>query len=596
MSEADQPQQGGDSWKRKYYDALQQFEAKEQYWAKQEALLRRLVTRLSLVTYGYDAELDTHLATLREAVRSGDDTSLTAALDGLSKVLVRLDRQDDSAAGTRPLAVLAKLLDRVPLEGDAARKARALRERLVAAQSAASLDELIDELAALLETPRATADGVSAVIQAPQEKPAKSRRGFFAGLFAPPDEKGVLVRLLDGLVVPPALQGKLAALRKRADAAVDQAAQYQIADELLDLCNGFLAQDPDRSAARGQPGPCEILLQLLDILALPQDLSDRLESVKAKLEAGVAPTQWGEVLEDIAEMITGMRTNIEHEKGELERFLAQLTERLHELERQLAGADSARAASIASGRQLNTAVQDHVRSIETSVREAVDIDQLKHTIQARLDAIRTHMETHRRAEEERNAQLEAQLKALNERLLSMEREAEKLHSRIAHEHRQALIDPLTGIYNRLAYDERIALEFARWKRTRAPLTLILWDVDRFKYINDTYGHKAGDKVLKVIANLLTQQIRETDFVARYGGEEFVMLLADTGAEQAMHVAEKVRRSVETCGFHYSGQAVSITISCGLADFQEGDTPEKVFEKADAALYRAKRAGRNKCCR
>lgn len=596
MSEADRLQQGGDPWKQKYYDILQQLEAKEQRWAELEALLRRAVTRLSLVADGHDAELDTHLTALREAVRSGDDISLTAAVDGLSKVLARLDRQDDSAAGRRLQAALAKLLDRVPLEGDAALKARALRERLVAAQPAVPLEELIDEFAALLSTPRATADGVSAIIQAPQEKPAKPRRGLLAGLFARPDGKGVLARLLDGLVVPPALQGELAALRKRADAAADQAAQYRIADELLTLCNGLLALDSKRSAAREQPRPCKVLLQLLDNLAVPQDLGDRLESVKAKLEAGVAPTQWGEVLADIAGMVTGMRTDIEHERDELEHFLAQLTERLHELERQLAGADSTRAASLASGRQLNTAVQDHVRSIESSVQEAVDIDQLKHTIQTRLDAIRTHMETHRRAEEERNAQLEAQLKELNERLYFMEREAEELHARIAHEHRQALIDPLSGIGNRLAYDERIALEFARWKRTRAPLTLILWDVDRFKHINDTYGHKAGDKVLKIIANLLVQQVRETDFVARYGGEEFVMLLTNTSAAQAVHVAEKVRRSVETCGFHYSGQAVSITISCGLADFQEGDTPENVFERADAALYRAKQAGRNRCCR
>jgi diguanylate cyclase len=120
-------------------------------------------------------------------------------------------------------------------------------------------------------------------------------------------------------------------------------------------------------------------------------------------------------------------------------------------------------------------------------------------------------------------------------------------------------------------------------------------VDHFKKINDRYGHQAGDKVLRIIAKRLTDQVRESDFVARYGGEEFVVLLPEADPASALAVAEKLRKSIDDLEFHYRDEPVPITISCGIATFRQNDDPESVFRRADAALYRAKEAGRN-CCR
>lgn len=110
------------------------------------------------------------------------------------------------------------------------------------------------------------------------------------------------------------------------------------------------------------------------------------------------------------------------------------------------------------------------------------------------------------------------------RMKDLEREVNKLRERIALAHSEAIKDPLTGIFNRQAYTERLSQEYARWKRYQAPLTLVIWDIDNFKYVNDTYGHQAGDVVLRHVAKLVSSALRETDFFARYGGEEFVALM------------------------------------------------------------------------
>jgi diguanylate cyclase len=124
--------------------------------------------------------------------------------------------------------------------------------------------------------------------------------------------------------------------------------------------------------------------------------------------------------------------------------------------------------------------------------------------------------------------------------------------------------------------------------------LLVWDVDDFKSINDRFGHQAGDKALRVIAQSLKARLRETDFIARFGGEEFVCLLCGAEGMEALRVAEDMRRSVESNAFHSQGRPVSVTISCGLATFRQGDTLDDVFSRADLALYQAKKSGKNRC--
>ena len=152
---------------------------------------------------------------------------------------------------------------------------------------------------------------------------------------------------------------------------------------------------------------------------------------------------------------------------------------------------------------------------------------------------------------------------------------------------------MTGLPNRAAWNERAALEVARWQRYGGELQVAVLDVDLFKRINDNYGHLAGDRVLKIIAQELAKRLRKTDFIARFGGEEFVVLLPATPLDGAEQLLETLRTAIEACPFHFKGERLIITLSGGLASFASGDTLEAVFERADQALYQAKGSGRNR---
>lgn len=165
------------------------------------------------------------------------------------------------------------------------------------------------------------------------------------------------------------------------------------------------------------------------------------------------------------------------------------------------------------------------------------------------------------------------------------------------QYREALVasltDPLTGAGNRLALENTLSREIELAKRHKSPLAMLLVDVDDFKVINDQWGHKAGDKVLKMIVSKLKQVNRQTDLVYRYGGEEFVILLNETSQSGAEVIAERIRSAIEKASISTAGHALSITVSLGSAALKPSDSKDRLFQRADKALYQAKRSGKNR---
>jgi diguanylate cyclase (GGDEF)-like protein len=157
-------------------------------------------------------------------------------------------------------------------------------------------------------------------------------------------------------------------------------------------------------------------------------------------------------------------------------------------------------------------------------------------------------------------------------------------------------DGLTGIYNRRYFDDRLASEFAFAARHKTPLCVILADIDHFKRINDSYGHHAGDAVLKRVAVELQAGVRTEDLVARFGGEEFVMLTRGIDVEGGRTFAERIRAVVQRAVITWDGTRIPVTMSLGVSHSQSGPMvtkPELFVASADMALYAAKRGGRNK---
>lgn len=159
--------------------------------------------------------------------------------------------------------------------------------------------------------------------------------------------------------------------------------------------------------------------------------------------------------------------------------------------------------------------------------------------------------------------------------------------------KDASTDFLTQVNNRGAFDRRIIEEFARYKRYGQIFSLVLFDLDHFKNVNDTYGHLVGDRVLKAVAMLINEEKRVADFLARYGGEEFALILPGIDKETARNVAEKFRKKIDATTFKFENYSIDLTVSAGVTEvLPEDQIPSDVIKRADEALYEAKSGGRN----
>jgi diguanylate cyclase (GGDEF)-like protein len=160
-------------------------------------------------------------------------------------------------------------------------------------------------------------------------------------------------------------------------------------------------------------------------------------------------------------------------------------------------------------------------------------------------------------------------------------------------HRLSITDGLTGLFNRKQLMDLFDMELARSQRYQVPFSVLIADIDHFKQINDTFGHLAGDAVLRRIADTLRQAVRECDHVGRYGGEEFLIILPNSSAPGAVEMAQRLREAISRVRFYNDGNEISMTISVGVAQCFAGEEgTEAILRRADAALYQAKANGRN----
>lgn len=168
----------------------------------------------------------------------------------------------------------------------------------------------------------------------------------------------------------------------------------------------------------------------------------------------------------------------------------------------------------------------------------------------------------------------------------------QLKEKIAEVERLSNTDPLTGLYNRLYFNSIFERELSNLRRYGRKFSLILFDIDHFKKVNDTFGHNAGDQVLRTIAAISGDIIRDSDVVARWGGEEFIILLTGDGIPEPQALAERLRAAIESGDY---GDVGRVTGSFGTTVVMEGDTLISSTGRADEALYKAKQSGRNRVC-
>lgn len=561
-----------DHWKKKYYDSLDELDERQGEWAQLEKQLRLLVSRLTLIAETDDTQLGKQLEKLRGQIRDSNDlTRLQSLFNDINTAIGRLpERAGGAQESSNPARALQLLLDELPIPQDLARQEKYVRKKLSRVAGISELPGTVKILAELLSLTIEQGLPESAAPAGPRAEKTEERAGLLSSLFRRGSKTETEIASSPEAVQPVSIE----AGSEPPEAAVSPS--QTVTD--------------DEGIACALAG--EILIQLLERIDFSDDLAVESELVRKKLEPCEDVATLTRGLDDTVKLIADLQSRVRAEKQDLENFLLQLTDRLRELDKDIQHTARLRDAALSESREMNQMVNSQVSSIEQSMDEALDLDSLKTAIQSRVVIIRNHVDRFLEQEEGRGGESREIIQRLENQLRTTQAESEKLRQQVKKAQDKAETDALTGVPNRMAYDKRLEEEVARHRRYNTDFILMLWDIDHFKGINDTYGHAAGDKVLKVIAGVMQQQLRETDFLARYGGEEFAVILVESDVAAAKVVGEKLRQAIEALEFHFRGTRVPVTASCGFAPAEAGDA-EQLFERADTALYSAKQKGRNR---
>lgn len=350
------------------------------------------------------------------------------------------------------------------------------------------------------------------------------------------------------------------------------------------------------AAAPGQhwQASCEAVAMLIERLRQAEPRAEDLAALTADLQAAADDRALAAVLLRVGDRVAEHSAAITRERSEAVVTLAQVNDRLSEMASFLTGGSAERKRDHEDRQTMNINLLAHMTMLSSEVQTHGDLTALRALVTGRLEVVAKNVRDFREREQSRFAEDAARSQRMHSRLALLEKESRELSRNLDLEKQRSRIDMLTRVSNRVSFDERFAEELARWHRFRHPIAVLVWDIDRFKSINDACGHRGGDAVLREVAVALSRGRREVDFFARFGGEEFVSLLLGAELADALRAAEDMRRAVEELRFHFHGTPIQVTVSCGLTAIREGDNADTVFDRADAALYQAKNNGRNAC--
>lgn len=634
-------------WKEKYLKSIEQQEKLERRWDARLDLLRRGLVRSTLAAEGSDKVVDECMKEMRDVIRSDNmDAGLAGLIPRLEKAVLDSEQRRETRMNqvSDALTALVGQLQGLPLPSDISRPLKKLAKKLEGgvAQSR-ELPPLLGELSGL------QGRALSALGKPSEE----ARPGFLQRLFGSREEDAQAgaelapVALPAAEVVPqaagsaePSRHDDVDALQPLPAPAVPTAEVAEAPELELEAFGPALIETAEMPPAPlprdktplpeaevsaseslaeaeplqaleetfGEDGPYALpyaveppysqvaahieqtLIGLLDDLSLPERHKAQAQEMRERVARGLNWYELIPVLDDLAVLMLAITDSGQHE---FETYLQQLNERLEGFQSHLHEASAGHADNSTAARELDSQLREHVDGLQSSVQGAADVDSLKHILENRLEGLLVTMDEHKHERDRREQELAGRLQGLSERVASMEHEALGYREHLEEQRQKALLDPLTGLPNRAAWSERVEREMLDWQENGGHLAMAILDLDHFKRINDNYGHLAGDKVLKIVADQLRKRLRGRDFIARFGGEEFVMLLPQTTPAVAAQVAEVLRATVEACPFHFKGERVVITTSIGLGAFRSGERSDQVLKEADAALYRAKELGRNR---
>ncbi|MBI5665841.1 MAG: GGDEF domain-containing protein [Nitrospirae bacterium] len=325
---------------------------------------------------------------------------------------------------------------------------------------------------------------------------------------------------------------------------------------------------------------------------MPPSITDQLSDLKEKLHIKEGSGGSHDWLDSPIKVIKKYIDSLTVRVKELENFMQQTMTYLEETEGHVASELSSQQHKFREDRSFEENISENVTSIKNNIDVSNDFNSIKMAVISKIENINKSIETKREHDMRRLNETEKTLDEMGRRMSEIKREADEIRKKSQEIEFESVHDNLTGLYNRRAYDQKITETLAALERYNVPASLMICDIDYFKKINDTFGHKVGDLALKKLGSLLKERLRINDFVARYGGEEFAVILSHTDLKGAIQAGEGVRSYIDKAVFSYKDQKIPLTISIGVSVFIKGDNGSTVFERADSALYLAKKSGRN----
>lgn len=592
-------------WKDKYLQLVEQQERLEERWNSHLDLLRRSLVRSSYAVDGSDPAVEQCMQELRDVLRDDvPEERLAALVPRLERAVLDTERHKKERLEhlSRSLHRLVAQLLALPLPREIRqplkRFSRQLDER--AAQPTelpVLLGELGDFQDRALTLQRDETGGSVGLLGRLFGLRARHTDAGAVGA-ANPTEAGRLdlsepdeAASISQPEPLPQDEPQLPAGGDRADVAealVVEVAPVTIAAPVEDT--HVLPASPEHAYSAIAERVESALYNLIDGLQLPEHQQPQTMALRARIEQGLNWYELVPLLDDLAQLIIAAA---DQGQREFETYLKQLNERLATMQDNLRAAHEGHAQSRETAQALDEQLRHQVDGLQHSMLSAKDLPTLKAAVQTRIDRLLETVDTYEQQRGAHEQTVGERLTSLVGRVASLEQAASAMRDRLEEQRQIALRDPLTELPNRAGWNERLELEVARYQRYGGMLLLAVLDVDHFKRINDSFGHLAGDRVLRIVAGELRKRLRKTDFIARFGGEEFALLLPETPAEAGLQVLESLRLGIQNCPFHFKGERIQVTLSGGLASFAEAEQPEQVFERADRALYRAKDAGRNR---
>lgn len=363
-------------------------------------------------------------------------------------------------------------------------------------------------------------------------------------------------------------------------------ALHEVVDEERSIVSEIPQLSTDDKAIRNQ------LLQLLESTEIEETFSDQADQLKIRLQSDNEPL--ARLLDATFTLLLSLKKRYQAEQQAIKVFLARLREQLGEIGQQTMGVTNSGDQEQKKKNLLDRSFSSQLEELRRDSVQTQQLDALQQLLDARLGRIMEQIQSQQQREQLEHNKQRLTLQQLLVKIQRLESESSRIESRFDQAREQAFQDSMTGLPNRLAYDEKLEELLTHRKRSPSPLTLLIWDIDCFSHINRSFGQKSGDNTLKIIARLLQQNCRKIDYLFRFGGDEFVMLLPETNARTALSIADSMRGLIENTGFNASGKKIAITLSCGISEFSDRDDGERVFKRAEQALQGAKKNGRNRC--